>query len=40
MISRNNGKSYYNNCVASAELTYGQPSQEAQMDIRDQAIDG
>jgi len=28
-LSRNNGKTYYNTFVASAELAYGQPSQEA-----------
>jgi len=38
MIATQNGKTYYNTLVASAELAYGQPSQEAQKNIYDQAI--
>ena len=36
---RNNRKTYYNTLVASAELAYGQPSQEAPKNMRDQPID-
>jgi len=34
----NNRKTYYNTFVASAMLAYGQPSQGAPNNIRDQAI--
>jgi len=37
-LIRNNRKTCYNTFVASAELAYGQPSQEAPKNIRDQAI--
>jgi len=33
-------KTYYNTFAASAELAYGQPSQEAPKNIRGQPIDG
>jgi len=35
-----NRKTYYNIFAASAELTYGQPSQDAPKNIRDQSTDG
>jgi len=38
-LPHNNRKTYYNTFAASAELAYGQPSQEAPKNIRDQAID-
>jgi len=40
LLSRNNRKTYYNAFAASAVLAYGQVSQEAPMNIRDQPIDG
>jgi len=39
-LPRNNRKMYYNTFAASAELSYGQPSQEAPKNIRYQPIDG
>ena len=39
-LSRNNVKTYYNTLAASAKLAYGQPSQEAPKNIRDQPTDG
>jgi len=39
-LPRNNRETYCNTFVASAELAYGQPSQEAPKNIRDQPIDG
>jgi len=37
---RNNRKTYHNTFAASAELAYGQPSQEAPKKIRDQPNGG
>ena len=39
-LPSNNRKKYYNTFAASAELAYGQPSQEAPKNIRDQPTDG
>ena len=39
-LPRNNRKAYYNIFAASAELAYGQPSQDAPKNIRDQPSDG
>ena len=39
-LQSNNRKTDYNTFVAFAELAYGQPSQEAPKNIRDQPIDG
>jgi len=36
----NNRKTYYNTFAASAELAYGQPSQDAPKNIHDQPTDG
>jgi len=38
-LPRNNAKTYYNAFAASAELAYGQPSQEAPKNVRDQPTD-
>jgi len=37
-LSRNNRKTYYNTFAPSAELGYGQSSQEAPKNIRDQLV--
>jgi len=37
---RNNTKTYYNTFAVSAELVYGQPSQETPKNMHDQPIDG
>jgi len=39
-LPRNNRKTYYNTFAASTELAYGQPSQEAPKNTRDQLTDG
>jgi len=39
-LPRNNRKTFYNTFVASAQLAYGQPSQETPKNTRDQPIDG
>jgi len=39
-LPRNNRKKYYSTFTASAEQAYGQPSQEAPKNIRDQPTDG
>jgi len=39
-LPRNNRKTYYNTVAASAALGYGQSSQEAPKNIRDQLSDG
>ena len=38
-LLRNNRKTYYNTFAASAELAFGQPSQEAPKNIPDKPID-
>jgi len=38
-LPRNDKKTYYNTFAASAELAYGQPSQEAPKNIRNQPTD-
>jgi len=39
-LPRNNRKTYYHIFAASTELAYGQPTQEAPKNIRDQPTDG
>ena len=39
-LSLNNRKTYYTTSAASAELAYGQPSQEPPKNVHDQPIDG